>query len=142
MSIPYAGASPLAAEARLTAKAPQSTTARHGPNESEVLERRYVPSRRRKEQSLADGQASLCSTCSPATIIRGTRLTDEIISCGKRLVRDEIRFSVPSCTGYSARSLRTTRHRRSLSQTGLSSSAISTTGGPPVEISMAWATVA
>ena len=55
--------------------------------------------------TVSDGQASLCSTCRSATIIRGARLTDEIISCGKRLVRDEIRFSVTSCTGYSDRSL-------------------------------------
>lgn len=55
--------------------------------------------------SVSDGHASLCSTCRSATIIRGARLTDEIISCGKRLVRDEIHFSVASCTGYSDRSL-------------------------------------
>ncbi|MGE3492018.1 MAG: hypothetical protein AB7N29_18580 [Vicinamibacterales bacterium] len=55
--------------------------------------------------TVSDGQASLCLTCRSATIIRGARLTDEIISCGKRIVRDEIRFAVASCTGYSDRSL-------------------------------------
>ena len=55
--------------------------------------------------TVSDGQASLCPTCRSATIIRGARLTDEVISCGKRLVRDEIGFSVTSCTGYSDRSL-------------------------------------
>ncbi len=55
--------------------------------------------------TVSDGQASLCLTCRSATIIRGARLTDEIISCGKRVIRDEIRFPVASCTGYSDRSL-------------------------------------
>ena len=55
--------------------------------------------------TVSDGQASLCTTCRSATIIRGARLTDEIISCGKRVVQDEIRFAVASCTGYADRSL-------------------------------------
>ncbi len=55
--------------------------------------------------TVSDGQASLCNTCRSATIIRGARLTDEIISCGKRVIRDEIQFAVASCTGYSDRSL-------------------------------------
>ena len=55
--------------------------------------------------TVSDGQASLCNTCRSATIIRGARLTDQIISCGKRVIRDEIRFSVASCIGYSDRSL-------------------------------------
>ena len=53
--------------------------------------------------TVADGAASLCTTCRSATIIRGARLSNEIISCGKRVVRDEITFSVASCTGYSDR---------------------------------------
>jgi hypothetical protein len=51
----------------------------------------------------SDGEASLCTTCRSATIIRGARLSNEIISCGKRMVRDEITFRVTSCTGYSDR---------------------------------------
>lgn len=55
--------------------------------------------------TVSDGQASLCNTCRSATIIRGSRLTDEIISCGKRVILDQIHFPVASCTGYSDRSL-------------------------------------
>lgn len=53
--------------------------------------------------TVSDGEASLCTTCRSATIIRGTCLSNEIISCGKRMVRDEITFRVTSCTGYSDR---------------------------------------
>jgi hypothetical protein len=53
--------------------------------------------------TVTDGQASLCNTCRSATIIRGSRLSDEIVSCGKRVIRDRITFPVASCTGYSDR---------------------------------------
>jgi hypothetical protein len=53
--------------------------------------------------TVSEGHASLCTTCRSATIIRGARLSNEIISCGKRVVRDEITFPVTSCTGYSDR---------------------------------------
>jgi hypothetical protein len=55
--------------------------------------------------TVTDGQSSLCNTCRSATIVRGSRLSDEIVSCGKRLVNDQVTFSVASCTGYSDRRL-------------------------------------
>ncbi len=53
--------------------------------------------------TVSDGQASLCNTCRSATIIRGSRLSDEIIACGKRIISDRITFPVAYCTGYSER---------------------------------------
>ncbi len=41
--------------------------------------------------TVSDGQASLCNTCRSATIIRGSRLSDEIIACGKRIISDRTR---------------------------------------------------
>ena len=53
--------------------------------------------------TVSDGQTSLCTTCRSATIIRGTRLSDEIVACGKRMISDRITFAVASCAGYSDR---------------------------------------
>jgi hypothetical protein len=50
------------------------------------------------------GQRSLCETCRWATIIRGTRLEDEIVECSELGYHDRrIRFAVTSCSGYSDR---------------------------------------
>ncbi len=49
--------------------------------------------------TVSDGQASLCNTCRSATIIRGPRLSDEIIACGKRIISDRITFPSHTAPG-------------------------------------------
>jgi hypothetical protein len=44
------------------------------------------------------GQPSLCLTCRFATIVKGSRLGDDIVHCGA--VRDRIGFAVTSCTEF------------------------------------------
>ena len=44
------------------------------------------------------GQPSLCLTCRSATVVKGSRLRDEIIHCG--VVRGRVGFAVNSCTEY------------------------------------------
>jgi hypothetical protein len=52
------------------------------------------------------GQRSLCETCRWATIVRGTRLEDEIVECSElSFYNRRIRFAVTSCSGYSDRRL-------------------------------------
>ena len=51
----------------------------------------------------SDQDGSLCTSCRWATIIRGLRLADEIIACGKLTDHDRITFVVSSCTEYSNR---------------------------------------
>jgi hypothetical protein len=47
------------------------------------------------------GGPPLCHTCRYATLIKGTRLRDEIVECGRLSERGRIRFAVTSCSGYS-----------------------------------------
>lgn len=47
------------------------------------------------------GDPPLCHTCRYATIIRGPRLRDEIIACGRLSERSRVRFTVTECSGYS-----------------------------------------
>jgi hypothetical protein len=50
------------------------------------------------------GQRSLCETCRWATIIRGTRLEDQIVECSELSYHNRrIRFAVTFCSGYSDR---------------------------------------
>ncbi len=44
------------------------------------------------------GEPSLCLTCRFATIIKGSRLRDEIVECGR--LSERITFPVASCTGF------------------------------------------
>jgi len=44
------------------------------------------------------GQSSLCLTCRSATIVKGSRLRDEIVECSR--LGGRITFPVSSCTGY------------------------------------------
>ena len=46
------------------------------------------------------GEPSLCLTCRFATIIKGSRLRDEIVECGRLSDRNRITFPVKSCTGF------------------------------------------
>lgn len=47
----------------------------------------------------------LCHTCRWATIVRGPRLSHEIVACSMLADRDNrVRFPVVSCTSYSDRS--------------------------------------
>jgi hypothetical protein len=50
------------------------------------------------------GEPTLCQTCRHATIVRGPRLEDEIVECGRFYSnRGRIVFPVVSCSGYSDR---------------------------------------
>ena len=50
------------------------------------------------------GEPSLCSSCRYATIAKGARLRDEIVSCARMsFPRRFIPFPVHSCTDYSNR---------------------------------------
>jgi hypothetical protein len=49
------------------------------------------------------GQPSLCTTCRFATIVKGQRLRDEIVECGRLSDRSRIAFVVSFCTGYADR---------------------------------------
>lgn len=50
------------------------------------------------------GQRSLCETCRWSTVIRGTKLGDEIVECNQLSYRNQrITFPVASCTRYSNR---------------------------------------
>ena len=46
------------------------------------------------------GEPSLCLTCRFATIIKGPRLRDEIVECGRLSERNRIVFPVSACTAY------------------------------------------
>ena len=46
-------------------------------------------------------EPSLCLTCRFATIIKGQRLRDEIVECGR--VSGRVRFPVASCSEYADR---------------------------------------
>lgn len=51
------------------------------------------------------GQRSLCETCRWSTVIRGTRLGDEIVECSRLSYRNQrVPFPVASCSGYGDRS--------------------------------------
>jgi hypothetical protein len=50
------------------------------------------------------GQGSLCETCRWSTVIRGSRLKDEIVECNQLSYRNQrIRFPVASCSRYDDR---------------------------------------
>jgi hypothetical protein len=44
---------------------------------------------------------SLCHTCRHATIVRGARMSEEVIECYKLNEHTRITFAVKSCTKYS-----------------------------------------
>jgi len=47
------------------------------------------------------GEPSLCSSCRFAIVVKGLRLSDEIVQCGMLNMRDRpIRFAVTSCSEY------------------------------------------
>jgi hypothetical protein len=53
----------------------------------------------------APGNASsLCHTCRYASIVRGTRLSEEVIECSRLNENTRIAFAVKFCTKYSDRS--------------------------------------
>jgi len=54
--------------------------------------------------TVPDSQSSLCHTCRSATVIRGARLSEEIISCAQLDDGTRVPFAVTSCSGYSDRS--------------------------------------
>jgi hypothetical protein len=45
-------------------------------------------------------EPTLCHTCRFATVIKGQRLRDEIVECGRLSERSRITFTVASCTAY------------------------------------------
>lgn len=50
------------------------------------------------------GEPSLCETCRWSTVIRGTRLGDEIVECSQLSYHNQrVPFPVASCSGYSDR---------------------------------------
>jgi len=50
------------------------------------------------------GQRSLCETCRWSTVVRGTRLGDEIVDCSQLSWRNQrVPFPVVSCSGYGDR---------------------------------------
>jgi hypothetical protein len=53
--------------------------------------------------TVRDGDAPLCQTCCHATVIKGPRLRDEIVSCRWLDGEGRITFPVASCTSYSDR---------------------------------------
>ena len=56
--------------------------------------------------TVTNSGTSLCETCRWATIVRGARLSDEIVSCGRMAEgRTRITFPVASCTAFSDRRL-------------------------------------
>ena len=51
--------------------------------------------------TVPQGQPSLCGTCRYATVVKGTRLRDEIVECDKLTYgHNRIAFPVTFCTGY------------------------------------------
>jgi hypothetical protein len=51
------------------------------------------------------GQGSLCLTCRFATVVRGQRVSDEIVECGQLTGGHNLAgFPVTSCTAYVSRS--------------------------------------
>lgn len=56
------------------------------------------------------GQRSLCETCRWATVIRGTRLDDEIVHCAQLSWKNQrVTFPVVSCSSYGDRRRPTVR---------------------------------
>ena len=54
----------------------------------------------------APGDAnSLCHTCRYATVVRGTRLNEELIECSRLNDETRINFAVKTCSVYSDRSM-------------------------------------
>jgi hypothetical protein len=49
------------------------------------------------------GDPPLCHTCRFATIIRGSRIRDEIVECGRLSDHARITFRVTTCSGYDDR---------------------------------------
>lgn len=49
------------------------------------------------------GDTPLCQTCRFATIIKGTRLRDEIVECGRLYRGSRITFPVTQCSDYADR---------------------------------------
>jgi|SRR5678816_513722 hypothetical protein len=50
------------------------------------------------------GQPSLCETCRWSTVIRGTKLGEEIVECNQLSYRNQrVPFPVTSCTRYGSR---------------------------------------
>ena len=58
----------------------------------------------------SDQNTSLCLSCRSATIIGGSRLSDQIISCSRLDDGNRVTFVVTSCTGYSDKSLPSLYH--------------------------------
>ena len=51
-----------------------------------------------------DGEPPLCQTCRFATIVKGTRLRDEIVECANLMFgRARVTFPVTYCTSYADR---------------------------------------
>ena len=50
-----------------------------------------------------NGEPSLCITCRFATVIKGRRLRDEVVECGRLSDDNRITFCVSFCTGYGDR---------------------------------------
>lgn len=56
------------------------------------------------------GQRSLCESCRWATVVRGPRVGDEIVECGRLSYRNQrVPFPVTSCSDYDDRRLPTLR---------------------------------
>jgi hypothetical protein len=55
------------------------------------------------------GDPPLCQTCRFATIIRGPRIRDEIVECGRLSDHARVTFRVATCSGYADRRLASIR---------------------------------
>ena len=53
---------------------------------------------------------SLCYSCRHATLVRGTRMSEEVIECSRINEDRRITFAVKSCTKYSDRSMPSLDH--------------------------------
>jgi hypothetical protein len=57
-----------------------------------------------REGTVTDDATPLCPTCRYATIVRGSRLNDEIVECSQLMGRAaRINFAVVRCSSYSDR---------------------------------------
>lgn len=57
-----------------------------------------------KNGTVDHSQAPLCETCRYSTVIRGTRLNDQIVECGRLFGHNQrVSFPVVSCSDYADR---------------------------------------
>ena len=50
------------------------------------------------EKTRPTNEPPLCLTCNYSTVVRGTRMGDDLVAC--RIFRDRVRFHVTECSSY------------------------------------------